>query len=135
MSLWGSANLGWVWLLGEVIHMCVVAGVEECLGESAGTSYASRDWHTWGNSTLVTIASHDEGGQLAVFSWSRPSKKWTEMCKCFSQDSAYITFAVIPVTKVRPRMNPNISSGKQDCASSGKGTTKAHGKCSVYRKG
>lgn len=83
----------------------------------------------------VTIASHDEGGQLAVFSWSWPSKEWTEMCKCFSQDSAYITFAVISVTKARPRMNPNVSSGKQDCASSGRGTTKAHGKCSLYRKG
>lgn len=83
----------------------------------------------------VTIASHDEGGQLAVFSWSWPSKEWTEMCKYFSQNSAYITFAVIPVTKARPRVSPKVSSGKQDCASSGRGTTKARGKCSIYRKG
>lgn len=102
-------------------------------GKSAGTSYASGDWDSRGNSTLV----HD-----CLSSRRRTAGHvLMAMAKCKSEQKYVGAFLICyqicshPVTKVRHKVSPNVSSGERDCASSETGTTKHMSKVLYTGKG
>lgn len=127
MSLWGS-SWSWLGLAGWQSLLLGVCGSDgrgrSVVRGNPGTGYAS------GGPRLPLIM---KGDSLASSHGHSQGQEWAEI-KCFSQASACITFAIISVAKAKHKVSPNVRSGERDCAASVRGTTKSHGKCSLYRK-